>query len=189
MGDYFVIVEPDQPLHYLQDTPIFETIKPIVPIERPLRTADVLPLNPNAGEQRYFLFHGCKIATLKPSIVSVPCSGTFCDRQVNITNRNIFCGCMHKNSASGIVLRMNIKFDFVLDRQEMSYTVTNFQSWRTTTLFHMPITQTTDMHLYTTDTDAIRPTVANITSEINENKDWTICGWLRRGEVVDASAT
>jgi hypothetical protein len=45
------------------------------------------------------------------------------------------------------------------------------------------------MHLYTTDADAIRPMVADITDKIYEDKGLTICGWLRRGEVFDASAT
>jgi hypothetical protein len=95
---------------------------------------------------------------------------------------------MYRGNAAAIVLRMNVRFNFILERQERWYTVTGFQSWRTTKVFLQPVNRSTDVDLYLTDPNAICPMVSDITDTINGNGGWTVCGWLCRGEVVDASA-
>jgi hypothetical protein len=95
---------------------------------------------------------------------------------------------MYKVNEGAIVLKMNVRFDFLLNGIRTTYTVTNFQSWRTTTVFLHRTNRTTDADQFMADPTAIRPTVRTITDTINDNGGWTLCGWLRRGEVTDASA-
>jgi hypothetical protein len=96
---------------------------------------------------------------------------------------------LYKANSAGIVLKMNMRLTLVLgNNTEESYTVTGFQSWRTSNLFLQLVNRATNVDVYLTDANAIRPTVTAITQHVNTNGGWTICGWLRRGEVVDASA-
>jgi hypothetical protein len=179
LGKYFAIMEPDSPSSFLQDSPIVAATNSIIPIQRPRRLNEVPLLDPTPGQQRYFLFHGLSITAVKAMIVLSSCCGQTCDQQVNYTMRNCHCGRLYKANGAGIVLKMNVRFTFVLgNNREELYTITGFQSWRTSNLFLQPVNCATNVDVYLTDANAIRPTVTAITQHVNTNSRWTICGWV-----------
>jgi hypothetical protein len=95
------------------------------------------------------------------------------------TRQNCHCSCLYKANGAGIVLKVNVRFMFLLGNNRESYTVSEFQSWRTSNLFLQPINGATNVDVYLTDANAIRPTVTAITQHIKyTNGGWTICGWL-----------
>ena len=190
VGDYYIIVEPDHPVRLLQDCPIITTNKPIIPLLRPTQPIVVNLTTPLPGNQRYFLITGTNVTLSKVSAEKACCTGVFCDRQAEVS-RSSHCGCLYTGHTANLVLRMNVRFRYIDDSNNAPnvYTVTNFRSLRTSALFLMPFTLSTDTLPYLQQEDNIREAVRNINAYINGNGGWTICGWYRRGEVVDASAT
>jgi hypothetical protein len=178
LGDNFAIMERDSQSSFLQDSPIVAAMNSITLIQRPLGLNEVPLLDPTPGKQWYFLFHGLDITAMKAMIVSTSRCGQTCNQQVNSTMQNCHCGCLYKANGAGIMLKMNVRFTFMLDNNRQSYTVTRFQSWRTSNLFLQPVNCATNVDVYLTDANAICPTVTVITEHVNTNGGWIICGWL-----------
>ena len=66
--------------------------------------------------------------------------------------------------------------------------VPHFHSWRTSKLFIHPTAMTAESAVFLAHTREIRDLAANIKNVVNANQGWTIAGWYRKGEIVDASA-
>jgi hypothetical protein len=189
VGDIFVVVEPDQVVRALQgDVPLINTNKPLYPVTNS-NFAVVVPLMvPQAGKQHYFHLKNVLIQLTKVEAAKASCKGILCDRQHPLMQAGS-CGCLYFNRLGSIVLEMTVIFPYTDNNGFQSQcTVPHFCSWRTTQLFLNPLAMTADESQYTSDTREIRGVVASINNIINADQGWTIVGWYKKGEVIDASA-
>jgi hypothetical protein len=189
VGDIFAIIEPDQVVHALKgDLPLVNTSKPLYPLVNS-GLASVVPLViPEAGKQHYFYLENVSVHLTKVEAVKASCSGTLCDRQSPIVQTGS-CGCLYYNRSCSIVLDMTVTFN-TIDRNgyENSYSVPHFRSWRTSKVFIHPMAMTADSSVYLAHTREIRDVASNIKNIVNANHGWSIAGWYRKGEILDASA-
>jgi hypothetical protein len=71
---------------------------------------------------------------------------------------------------------------------ENQYSVPHFRSWRTSKIFIHPTVMTADNEVFFAHTREIRQVATNTKNVINNSGGWTIVGWYRKGEIIDASA-
>jgi hypothetical protein len=189
VGDIFAIIEPDQVVRSLQgDLPLINTSKALYPLLNS-GFASVVPLVvPEVGKQRYFYLKKVSVELSKVEAVKATCNGTLCDRQ-NPILRTGSCGCLYYNRTCSIVLDMTVTFKTTdSNGYENQYSVPHFRSWRTSQVFIHPTAMTADSAVFLEHTREIRNVAANIKNIVNQNEGWTIVGWYRKGEIVDASA-
>jgi hypothetical protein len=189
VGDVFAIIEPDQVLRALQgDIPLVNTGKPLYPLVNSGFAVAVPLVVPEAGKQHYFYLRNVSVQLTKVEAVNSSCNGTLCDRQSPIMPTGS-CGCLYSNRTCSIVLDMTVTFKHTdSNGYENQYSVPHFRSWRTSKLFIQPMPSTADRSVYLAHTREIRDVAANIKNIVNQNDGWTIVGWYRKGEIVDASA-
>jgi hypothetical protein len=188
IGNIFAIIEPDQVLKaMMSDIPLIVTSKPLYPLVH-CAIGQVPLVVPEAGKQRFFFLRGVLIQLHKVEATKASCNGTLCDRQHPMM-QGASCGCLHFNRTCSVVLDMTVTFETV-DRNgyQHQHSVTHFRSWRTSRLFIQPTAMTADNEVFLGHTREIRNVAANIKNTVNENGGWTIVGWYRKGEIVDASA-
>jgi hypothetical protein len=189
VGDIFAIIEPDQVVRSLQgDLPLINTSKALYPLLNS-GFASVVPLVvPEVGKQRYFYLKKVSVELSKVEAVRASCNGTLCDHQ-NPILRTGSCGCLYYNRTCSIVLDMTVTFKTTdSNGYENQYSVPHFRSWRTSQVFIHPTAMTADSAVFLEHTREIRNVAANIKNIVNQNEGWTIVGWYRKGEIVDASA-
>jgi hypothetical protein len=189
VGDVFAIIEPDQVMRALQgDLPLINTSKPLYPLLNSGFTSVVPLVVPEAGKQRYFFLKNVSVQLTKVEAVKASCNGTLCDRQSPILQTGS-CGCLYFNRTCSIVLDMTVTFKTMdSNGYENQYSVPHFRSWRTSKLFIRPTAMTAESAVFLAHTREIRDLAANIKNVVNANQGWTIAGWYRKGEIVDASA-
>jgi hypothetical protein len=67
---------------------------------------------------------------------------------------------------------------------ENQYSLSHFQSWRTSKVFiPHPRAMTADSAAYVRHTREICNVAANIRNNVNANQGWTIAGWYQKGEI------
>lgn len=188
IGDIVAVVEPEGPKKALNDMPVVSTITPLVPVVTPDPIPFVPLITPQPGHQRYFMLTNVTIQMSRVQVVEASCRGILCDRQ-QPPNRLISCGCLFLGRDAALVLQFHLTFDYV-DQSggTQTHTVNNYRSYKTTKLFLTPITPTTDVTPYFRNTEALRASVTAALQIVNENGGWNIAGWLRMGEVTDASS-
>lgn len=189
VGDVFGMMEPDQVVRALQgDIPLVNTSKPLYPLVNSGFPPVVPLVVPEAGKQRYFYLKNVSVQLTKVEAIKGSCTGTLCDRQGRIMQTG-GCGCLYYNRTCSVVLDMTVTFTATdTNGYEHQYSVPHFRSWRTSKIFIHPMALTADTSVYVTHTREIRDVAANIKNIVNEHEGWTIVGWYRKGEVVDASA-
>jgi hypothetical protein len=188
IGDIFAIIEPDQVVRALQgDLPLINTSKPLYPLLNCPR--ELVPLVvPETGKQRYFCLEGVLVQLSKVEAVKASCTGTLCDRQNTILQTGS-CGCLYFNRTCSVVLDMTVTFKAVdANGYENQYSVPHFRSWRTSKIFIHPTVMTADNEVFFAHTREIRQVATNTKNVINNSGGWTIVGWYRKGEIIDASA-
>jgi hypothetical protein len=189
IGDVFAIIEPDQVVRCLQaDLPLINTSKPLYPLLN-FGFESVVPLVvPETGKQRYFYLKNVLVEMSKVEATKASCSGTLCDRQ-NFIIQTGSCGCLYFNRTCSVVLDMTVTFTTVdTNGYKNQYSVPHFRSWRTSKVFIHPTAMTADNEVFFAHTREIRNVVANIKNNVNQNEGWTIVGWYRKGEMIDASS-
>jgi hypothetical protein len=189
IGDIVAVVEPEGPKKALNDMPVVSTITPLVPLATPDPIPSIALVTPQPGYQRYFLLTSVTIQMSRVQVVDASCRGILCDRQ-QPPNRLVSCGCIFLGRDAALVLQCHLTFNYVDESGGMeTHTVNNYRSYKTTKLFLTPITPTTDITPYFRNTGPLRASVTASLAIVNNNGGWNIAGWLRMGEVTDASSS
>jgi hypothetical protein len=149
----------------------------------------------DAGDQVYFVQHGTKVEIIRFRLMTrdVSCAGKACDR-AKPREGNVACGCVHDGSRSRpTVGEVTVRFE-VPDKEvdgggTKRETVRGFRSLRTTYLLFDNLVEYSRMNNDGID-NAVpmqRTKIAVMSEYVNEHGGWTVAGWIRLGEVQDAS--
>jgi hypothetical protein len=188
VGSTFYICEPNESKHSMSDMVLITpSAKPCLPLVSH-RLLDVdLRQNMAAGDQVYFIKNNLHIRLERVEALKrgVSCSGILCDRQeLPIDGKG--CGCyLTKHTTAPFV----IQYDVFLTLNAQVYRVENVRSYRLSCLFLKdPMSYCL---LFPEDMKArfwsLRTGVQQMVSYINNHGCWSVVGWLKKGEVADAS--
>ena len=144
-----------------------------------------------SGETNYFILKKKPIQISRASLVTeTSCTGIQCDRQKGKGE----CTCMHNTTSTSFVYALDVTFKVPsnIDNECGMATVQNFQSLRTTSLFFKKFEEhagsiTIDEERRHQQT--FRQRITSMVKHINDNGGWTIVGWFKLGEAMDAAAT
>jgi len=157
---------------------------PSVPLERP-----------DAGETKYFAYHGCKELVIGGSIVdNSSCGGRFCDRQIpagSTPGTVVACGCFHRRDKYKIVSEHSLRIPCTANVNEHKWvTVSYFRSLRFDELLFQDGSQRIFDSIELGDPIAnrvLRNHVSRLVKLVNDRHGWTIVGWVRTGLVKDVN--
>lgn len=164
----------------------YEKVLPMIELKRP-----------EAGETRYFAYHGLKNVAIGRSILAKStCGGSFCDRQIPVENQGkgqAACGCFHRRDLYKMVSDHSVRIPCHANVSPSEFTIIeNFRSLRfddllfqkgCKSIFSSPEIDVSDPFV----TRVLRTHVKQLVEHVNGSGGWTVVGWVRTGKVRDAN--
>ena len=151
-------------------------------------TKDKMEFPTRAGETNYFTLTQNKIKIGRVTYnTDTSCTGVQCDRQKSKSE----CSCLHGTKSSSYVYSFDVTFQVPKNIDERGVkTVFHFKSLQTTKLFF----ENFEQHAESTTTDQQKRNTQDyrkkfnaMVNYINESEGWTIVGWFKLGETIDAA--
>lgn len=203
VGNIIYIGEPKKQDSTLgASLPIVISTWKVIPIVLPptSKIESVLPKVPfavpkDSGEHRYFVYHEQVIDLFGFRLVyeDVSCSGRFCDR-ANVRVTNVYCGCWQTGTSLNAVVgeykvTLKIPTGAIDGLGDDETTIQDVRSLRTTEVFfdNLEDFATLENSEIERRTIEMREKIKAMTNYINAHGGWTVVGWFRKGDVVDAS--
>lgn len=208
VGKVFILLELEPIRKFLSSSlPIATCSDPFIPLRLVSdHVHAVVPRVAKPGETLYFVQknQSIKLQTMVAEERTCSCKGQLCDRQVKIeSGRRGACGCLTVGRKPGFVLDQTLFLQFPADfhaeyieeddiveggpivGSSRRMHVRNFRSWRLTKAL---IRNASEFSIETHDRVHLRKRIRMLVNYVNENGGWTVAGWHRRGQVIDASA-
>jgi hypothetical protein len=186
VGQTGFLMEPLYDGRYLtqnSNLPVFDVADPFVPV---LFTAEFpCPLNFEMpmGETKFFNLYGVKVKFENARMMSANCTGIACDR-LFLLGKATVCGCFQNKTKPALTLQGLVTVE---GDRDFSLKQIKYRSW---TLTELCLVVSVDAEVEQFSEENIFPFRTSISESINfinENGGWDICGWARKGVVVDAS--
>ena len=143
-----------------------------------------------AGETNYFTLKNNNITIQRPTLVNEQsCTGTQCDCQKHKSE----CSCLHGTSSTSFVYSFDVSFKvpFNINMDTGKETVYHFTSLRTTKLFFANFeehSKSVTVEEQKRNQLTYRNKIKAIVTYINNSGGWTVVGWFKLGETVDAAS-
>jgi hypothetical protein len=137
------------------------------------------------GTTNYFMNYGAHIALDKPNMSRANCSGVSCDR-LFLTGKETSCCCMFVKTQTDLTITCRV---FVRDAAGATvFPPIEYRSKSLTDLLIGDLTNHSDINEFSNKHKrAMRISFKALVQYINDNGRWNICGWARRGAVLDAA--
>jgi len=171
------------------DIPIIKLRSKPFPVSINTRCLPEMPFIRDSLKLHHFLYHNCEVTVHNLNIRPTNCCGTLCDSLELFNNGHSYnsCGCIHPTSRA---LKSIILADLVVTPKgdNEKFRVRNFLSKRFTSLFFKGesffggLDSLIPEHTIIYDVEFA---MNKILQKVNESGGWTICGWLRMGQVND----
>lgn len=150
---------------------------------------------PDAGETKYFAYHGCTNLELgRTTLQKSACGGRFCDRQItagNVPGGIVPCGCFHRTDRHKVVTEHSLRIPCEPSVSENKWTVVyNFRSLRFDELLFEKGSQRVFEDIEIGDPIAnlvLRARFTKLVDLVNKRHGWTVIGWARTGLVKDVN--
>jgi hypothetical protein len=147
----------------------------------------LLPTNMPVGETQFFQLIGVRVLAESLTVHTSKCSGVQCDRLLLPTSSSHCCCFQQKGGVSNppfvlsaTIIAQNMEVDEELLKVK-------FQSWSFTKLC-LVISNDMALSCYSKgNLFQFRAAVSQLIHFVNQNGGWDICGWGRRGKIIDAA--
>lgn len=178
LGDHLPIIESKYEFGVIPSTYPYNSFVPEIKLDIPSAL----------GEHRYFVYHDLtevEINQYRVVFEDVSCEGRLCDRSM-IQEPGKACGCFtigHSGRAIVGECCVQLKIDDEVEE------VDNFRSLRLSEVFFADFAEYArkDTSLMRGEMHGIRERVDQMVSHVNASGGWTVVGWFKKGDVVDAS--
>ena len=150
---------------------------------------------PDAGETKYFAYHGCKDLVIgQTKLQKSACGGRFCDRQITAGSAPggvVPCGCFHRTDRHMLVTEhlLEIPCEASVSGNKRTL-INNFRSLRFDEILFERSSRRVFEDIELGDHIAntvLRTRFFKLVDHVNRRHGWTIVGWVRTGKVKDAS--
>jgi hypothetical protein len=136
-------------------------------------------------DTKMFFISGVRVLFQNSSVEFGGCGGVQCDRLIH-TGKSNKCGCLINDTAPRFTISAKITVHDMETNEEL-FRNAQYRSWTLTKLFMIPsndaiAAQYEQQHLL-----PFRNSVRENARFVNANGGWDICGWARKGAVVDAA--
>jgi hypothetical protein len=136
-------------------------------------------------DTKMFFISGVRVLFQNSSVEFGGCGGVQCDRLI-LAGKTNKCGCLINDTAPRFTISAKITVHDMETNEEL-FRNAQYRSWTLTKLFMIPsndaiAAQYEQQHLL-----PFRNSLRESARFVNANGGWDICGWARKGAVVDAA--
>jgi hypothetical protein len=163
---------------------------PVLDVKEPFQASNIVQqevpfsLQSLPEDTKFFFLSGVRVLCDRAYVVTADCTGVQCDR-LYLGGNSKNCGCFKVNVKARPTFRCTLIVQEVNPDRDV-FTV-DHRSWSLTELLLVITNDSINAQYEKHNLRAFRQSVNQSFQFINQNGGWDVCGWARKGTVVDAS--